>query len=225
MTSNQNAANANTQQDRSRRLLEMVEMAMLAAVSIVLVYLLRIPLVPAAPFLMYDMADVPVLLAAFMISPSAGLLVLFVVSVIQAFLLGGNGIIGLIMHFFASGALVLAAAGVYRALKRKKGSLVLSLVVGSLLMTLLMIPLNFIFTPKVMMNVPIGQAARIFFASLTGPLDPSAYSEAALGAYQAVKGLLLTGIIPFNLIKAGLNSAIFFLLFKSLRFILDKRGA
>ena len=76
----------NVQRGRTRRL---VEMAMLAAISIVLVMLIRIPLIPAAPFLEYDMADVPVLLAAFLISPGAGLLVLFVVSVIQAFIQEG----------------------------------------------------------------------------------------------------------------------------------------
>ncbi|MBR5429991.1 MAG: ECF transporter S component [Firmicutes bacterium] len=211
----------NTQHERTLRL---VLMAMLAAISIVLVYFVRIPLVPAAPFLEYDMADVPVMLAAFLISPSAGLLVLFVVSVIQAFLLGGNGIIGLIMHFFASGALVLGSALIYKACRQKKGSLIAGLVIGSLLMTLLMIPLNFIFTPKVMMDVPIAESASVFFSSLSGNLDPAAHSEAAVGAYQAVKGLLLPGLIPFNLIKAGLNSAIFFILFKSLRFILDKRA-
>ena len=210
------------QRGQTKRL---VEMAMLAAISIVLVMLIRIPLIPAAPFLEYDMADVPVLLAAFLISPGAGLLVLFVVSVIQAFLLGGNGIIGLIMHFFASGALVLASSLIYKACKGKKGSLIIGLLVGSLLMTLLMIPLNFIFTPKVMMDVPIGEAARIFFDGLAGGIDPSAYGEMTVGAYQAVKGLLLPGLIPFNLIKAGLNSVIFFILFKSLRLILDKRSA
>ena len=222
MSSNDNLENVSTQQGKTKRL---VLMAMLAAISIVLVYFVRIPLVPAAPFLLYDMADVPVLLAAFMISPGAGLLVLFVVSVIQAFLLGGNGIIGLIMHFFASGALVLVASGIYNALKPRKGALIVGLVCGSLMMTLLMIPLNFIFTPKVMMDVPIGEAARIFIDGLKGGIDASAYGEMTVGAYQAVKGLLLPGIIPFNLIKAGLNSAIFFILFKSLRFILDKRAS
>lgn len=222
MSLNENTASLPTQQSKTRRL---VIMAMLSAISIVLVLLIRIPLIPAAPFLEYDMADVPVLLAAFMISPSAGLLVLFVVSTIQAFLLGGNGVIGLIMHFFASGALVLASSLIYKASNQKRGSLIVGLVAGSLLMTLLMIPLNFIFTPKVMMDVPIGEAAGIFFHGLFGGFDPAAYGEMTVGAYQAVKGLLLPGLIPFNLIKAGLNSAIFFVLFKSLRYILEKRAA
>ncbi|MBO7668430.1 MAG: hypothetical protein J6T26_08215, partial [Firmicutes bacterium] len=64
-----------------------------------------------------------------------------------------------------------------------------------------------------------------FFDGLSGGVDFSAYGEMTVGAYQAVKGLLLPGLIPFNLIKAGLNSAIFFVLFKSLRFFLDRRAA
>ena len=55
--------------------------------------------------------------------------------------------------------------------------------------------------------------------------DPYALMMHVEPCKQAVKGLLLPGLIPFNLIKAGLNSVIFFILFKSLRLILDKRSA
>lgn len=181
---------------QKEKTLRMVEMAMLAAISIVLVLLIRVPLFPSAPFLEYDMADVPVLLAAFMISPSAGLLVLFVVSVIQAFLLGGNGIIGLVMHFFASGAMVLAAAFIYKAGREKVGSLIIGLIVGTLVRTALMIPFNMVFIP------------------LLFGVDVS-----------FVKELIVPVLIPFNLIVGALNSLIFFVLFKSLRLILKKRTA
>ena len=182
-----------TNKENTRRL---VQMAMLAAISIVLILVIRIPIFPSAPYLEYDMADIPVLLGAFMISPSAGLLVLFVVSAIQAFLLGGNGIIGLIMHFFASGALVVVASWIYRLGKEKVWSLIVGLVAGSLSMTLLMIPFNLIFTP-------------ILFG-----VDRSFVEE-----------LIVPILIPFNLIKAGLNSLIFFALYKSLRLILAQKTA
>ena len=133
-----------TQQEKTLR---MVQMAMLAAVSIVLVLLIRIPLIPSAPWLEYDMADVPILLGAYLLGPVSGLGILLVVSIIQAFMLGGNGIIGLIMHFVATGALVVISGLIYRACKQKTWGLLLGLIVGSLAMTLVMIPMNFFFTP------------------------------------------------------------------------------
>lgn len=189
-------AHPSTKLTRQQRTLRMVQMAMLAAISIVLVLLIRIPLFPAAPFLEYDMADVPVLLAAFMLSPVAGLLVLFVVSAIQAFLLGGNGIIGLVMHFFASGVMVVAASLIYKWGKKSLWSLVAGLILGGLLRTGLMIPFNLVFIPM-LFGAPV----------------------------EMVRGLIVPVLIPFNLIVAGLNSVIFFILFKSLRYILDKRAA
>ena len=81
-------------------------MGLLAAVSVVLILLINIPIFPSASYLKYDMADVPILLATFLLGPAAGLEILFVVSAIQAFFLGGDGLVGLIMHFVASGTFI-----------------------------------------------------------------------------------------------------------------------
>ena len=169
-------------EDKTKKL---VRMAMLAAISIILLLVIRIPIFPGAPFLEYDMADVPVLLGAFTMGPAAGLMILFVVSLIQAFMLGGNGIIGMIMHFFASGALVVMASFIYRRFGQNTKSLIVGLIMGGLLMTALMVPFNLIFIP-------------MLFGVET----------------SVVTAMILPILIPFNLIKAGLNSVLFFLLFK-----------
>ena len=113
-------------------------MAMLCALSVVLVLLIRFPLFPGAPYLVYDMADVPVLIGTIIYGPAAGLCILLVVSTIQAFLLSPDGWVGLVMHFCASGAMVLAAGLFYW--------LAVGLVIGCLARTALMVPLNLIFT-------------------------------------------------------------------------------
>ena len=172
----------------------LAQMGMLAAIAVVLIIYVRIPLIPAASYLVYDMADVPVLLGAYLFGPLAGLLILTVASAIQAFMLGGNGIIGFIMHMCASGALVVIASLLYRRLGSSNRSLIISLVAGGLGMTALMIPLNLIFTP-LLFGMPV----------------------------QAVANLILPVLLPFNLIKAGLNSALFFLVFKSLRLALKEK--
>ncbi|MEG1661904.1 MAG: ECF transporter S component, partial [Clostridiales bacterium] len=150
--------NAQNQKDNT---LLMVQMAMLIAISSVLVFIC-FPLVPGATFLKYDMADVPVLLCAFTMGPVPGLLVLGIASFIQAFLFGHDGPIGFLMHMIASGTLVLVAYGIYAGLKKHKKAMIGGLICGSLAMAAIMIPLNFIFTPKVMMNVPVGEAFRLF---------------------------------------------------------------
>ncbi len=159
-------------------------MAMLAAVAVVSVYFIKFPLLPSAPFLEYDIADVPVLIGTMLFGPSAGLVILLITSAIQAITVSSSShIIGFIMHFCASGVLVIAAGLMYKKIGGKKG-MAAGLAVGSVLMTLVMIPLNLIFT-------------GIFMGT----------------GVEAVVKMLIPAIIPFNLIKAGLNSVLTFLLF------------
>ncbi len=166
--------------------LHLAQMGMLAAISIVLVAFVRIPLIPAVPFLEYDMADAPILIAAMLFGTIPSLLILFAVSVIQAFLFGGNGWVGLVMHFVASGALVILVGQFYHR-KHKLSEAIIGMVLGTIAMTVIMIPMNYIFTVN-------------FFGT------PKAVVDA----------MMLPGIIPFNLIKAGLNSLITGVVFKAL---------
>lgn len=175
-----------------KSIIQMTQLAVLAAISVVLVAFVRIPLIPAAPFLVYDMADAPVLIAALLFGSSPALLVLFVVSVIQAVFFGGNGWVGLVMHFVASGALIFLVGEFYKR-KHKFSDAVVGMVLGTLAMTALMIPMNYIFTVH-------------FFGMPKAALD----------------ALILPAIIPFNLLKASLNSAIAAVLFKSLQPFVQK---
>ena len=63
---------------------QLVKMAMMAALACV-VGLIRFPLIPAVSFLTYDFADIPILITTFAFGPASGMLVLGVVSFIQAF--------------------------------------------------------------------------------------------------------------------------------------------
>ncbi|HHV32085.1 MAG: ECF transporter S component [Ruminococcaceae bacterium] len=177
-----------------KSLVSMTQLAMLAAVAVVLMAFVRIPIVPAAPFLEYDMADAPILIAALMFGPGPSLLILLIISIIQAFLFGGNGWVGLVMHFAASGALV-ALVGFFYQHRHKFFDAVLGMILGTLAMTAIMIPMNYIFTVH-------------FFGTPKSVVD----------------ALILPGIVPFNLIKAGLNSAISGVLWKALMPFLQNSG-
>ena len=170
------------------------KLAMMTAVSIVLLLLVRIPF-PPAPFLVYDPADVPIYITAFAYGPVAGLIVTFVVCIIQAFMLGGDGLYGFLMHFVATGIVAVVIGLMYAKCKTKKRA-VISLVVGVLVAVVVMCFMNLLVTPLYM------GAPR-----------------------EAVVAMIPTAIIPFNLLKAGLNAVLTFILYKRVSGFLHREAA
>lgn len=169
----------------------MVSLAMLAAISVVLVAVIHFPLIPAAAFLEYDPADIPILIGAFAFGPVPGLLLVIVVSVIQGLTVSaGGGIIGIVMHIIATGACVFVAGSIYKKNKSRKTA-VGALVAGALVQTFAMVIMNMILTPLFM-----GQPLEVIIS------------------------MLVPIIIPFNLLKAGINCTMTFLLYKSISHLL-----
>ena len=115
------------------------QMAVLAAMSILLVYLIHFPIFPAAPFLEYDPADIPILIGTFMFGPLGGLVLTAVVCVLQGLTVSASsGIIGILMHFFATGSFVLIAGNIYKRVRTRKGAII-ALIAGILTMTIAMV--------------------------------------------------------------------------------------
>lgn len=155
-------------------------LGVITALSIVLVMLIHFPIIPAAAFLEYDPADIPIYIATFIYGPFSGLLITIAVSFIQGLTVSSaSGIYGIIMHIIATGAFVLASGIIYRLGKGRMIFLPLSLVVGVVVTTAIMIPANLIITP-LFMGTPV----------------------------EVVKGMLLPAIIPFNLLKQCINAVI-----------------
>lgn len=164
---------------------KLVTLAMLAGLSVVLMYLVHFPIIPGASFLEYDMADIPILIGTFLFGPASGLILTALVAVIQGTTVSaGSGWIGILMHFIATGSFVIVGGLIYGKLRSRRGA-IWGLVAGSITMTAVMIPLNLIFT-VLFLGVP----------------------------QDAVVAMLLPAIIPFNLIKAGINSVLTFFVYK-----------
>ena len=171
----------------------MVKLGMLTALSIILVYAIHFPIFPAATYLEYDMADVPILIGAFLYGPWWGLGLTAVVSVLQWLLVSPQSLwVGAVIHFFATGSYVIAAGLIYSRNKTRNAAL-LGMAIGAVLQTLMMIPMNLIFTVH-FFGVP----------------------------REAVVALLPTAIIPFNAIKTVANSIITFLLYKRVAKLFEK---
>ena len=106
------------------------------------------------------------------------------ISVIQGLFISTTGPWGILMHIIATGMLVLVAGSIYRV-RHTRGGAILGLVLGTLAMGLVMMPANHFITP-VWMGAPV----------------------------DVVDGLMLVGILPFNLLKAGINSGVTFVVYK-----------
>lgn len=149
---------------------------------------------PPAPFLVYDPADVPIYITAFAFGPLEGLVVTLVVCLLQAFGLGGDGLYGFLMHFVATGIVAVAIGVLYQRNKTKKTA-IKALVIGVIISVIVMCIMNLIVTP-VYMGAP----------------------------RAAVAAMIPTVIIPFNLLKAGINSLITFILYKRISGLLHGSG-
>lgn len=179
-------------------------MALMSALSIVLLFIpfLRIRPFPIAPFLEYDACDIPIMFATLIYGPSAGVVVTIVVSIIQGLTVSADsGIIGVAMHIIATGSFVISCGLLFKFLKKKNfnqiANLALSTLLGSVCWLVSMIAFNLALTP-IFMKVP----------------------------FERIIQILLPAIIPFNLMKAGINGVIGAILYiplhKSVEKYLDK---
>lgn len=143
--------------DRSKTLY-ITMLGVLAALSIAMMYMMQIPLIPAAPYLLYDMADIPILIATLFMGPLAGIVLTVIVSVIQGVTINASGsVIGVVMHIVATGAFVVAV-GLLRKVWPKRS--LLPIACGVLAMTAIMIPLNLLLTP-LYTGMPVEKVAEM----------------------------------------------------------------
>lgn len=169
---------------------KLATLGVLAAFSIVLMYAIRVPF-PPAPFLEYDPADVTILIGAFLFGPWWGLALTAVVSLLQGITVSaGSGFIGVIMHMTATGCFALIAGFMYSKNKTRKTAYI-SLVMGVAVQTVIMALMNLCLTPA-FMGTPV----------------------------EAVLSMMIPIIIPFNLLKAGINALITALIYKRIHKLL-----
>lgn len=180
---------------RNEKTQKLTRLGMLAALSVALVAIVHFPLLPAAPYLEYDPADIPILIAAFMYGPWYGVLLTVVVSVIQGVTVSaGGGVIGIIMHIGATSAFCLAAGYIYKRNKNQTSALI-GLIVGVVAMAAVMTGLNYLLTP-LYTGMPRAEVAK----------------------------LLIPVIVPFNLLKAGINAALTFVVYKPIHRLFNRLG-
>jgi len=176
----------------SKSVSKLAKMGMLTAIALVLMLLINFPIIPAVPFLIYDPADIPILIGTFVFGPLAGFAITVVTALIQAFgTANGGGPYGAIMGILATGAFVVTAGLIYRKTKTRKMAII-GLLCGVLAATVIMIPANLFVTP-LFLGVP---------RDAVWPLIP--------------------WISLFNVVKAGINAILTLLIYKRISGFLQK---
>ena len=140
--------------------------------------------IPIVLFLKYDPKDTIIAIAGFLYGPLSAVCVSAVVSAVEMFTTSETGWIGFVMNMLSTCAFVCPAAFLYSR-KRTIRRAAVGLGLGVVLVTIAMALWNYIMTP-IYMGYP----------------------------REAVAELLVPVFIPFNLLKAGLNTALTLLLYK-----------
>lgn len=173
----------------------LAKMAIMVALSIVLVMIIHIPIFPAVSFLEYDPADIPILIGTFAFGPASGVILTVVTAVIQGISVSANSGPYGIIMHIIATSTLVLTAGLIYSKEKTKRRAVIALIAGTLAMTAIMVPANMLITPK-FMGMPL-EALMPF----------------------------MPWIVLFNLVKAGINSVVTFLVYKKISPILHSSRA
>ena len=135
-------------------------------------------------FLTYEPKDVILTIGGFIFGAVPGIIMSLIVCLVEMVTVSTTGPIGLLMNFLSSAVFVGVSAVIYSR-KKTLSRAIIGLIAGSLAMTAIMLLWNYIITP-VYMNVP----------------------------REAVVEMILPLLLPFNLLKAALNSVLVLFLYK-----------
>jgi riboflavin transporter len=181
----------------------MVSIGMLSSISYILM-LLNFPLPPFPNFLMIDFSDVPAIIAALIFGPLAGILVELFKNILDYFMTGSaTGVpVGHMANFVAGTIFVLSTHFIFQRLKTKKG-MTFALVGATLLMAVLMSILNyFIILP-----------AYTFFLNAPAMSAPE------------TKQFVVSAILPFNIVKGLIVTAMFMIIYVRLQNWISKQAS
>ena len=165
-----------------------------AMLSAVAYLVMAIGRIPVVSFLKYDPKDVIIAIGGFIYGPLSAFGISVIVSLVEMVTLSDTGWIGLIMNILSTVSFVCIASFFYKKSKTLKGAII-GLIAGSVAMVTVMILWNYLITP-IYMGIP----------------------------REAVAKMLLPVFLPFNLLKASLNTAFTLIIYKPLVTGLRKTG-
>ena len=167
-------------------------MVLMALLAAVAYLIVTFIRIPVVMFLKYEPKDVVITIGGFLLGPMASFIISALVSLVEMVSISDTGPIGCLMNLISTCSFACVASLVYKKKHTLNGA-VLSLLAGSVCMIIVMLLWNWLITPLY------------------------------LGATrEAVEAMLFPVFLPFNALKAGLNSALVLGLYKPLTTALRK---
>jgi len=185
---------------KDQKLTRFVAIGMFSSISYILM-LLNFPLPGFPPWLNIDFSEVPALVATIIYGPVAGIVVVFIKNILDWFMTGSeSGIpIGHIANLIAAISYILPTYFIYKKISSKKG-LVFGLITSTITMAVVMSFMNYyVLLPaySVLLN----------WGEMSG---------------SAMRSMITTAILPFNIIKGVIVMTVFLLIFSKLQGWLTK---
>jgi riboflavin transporter FmnP len=195
---------------KQKNLNSMIKISLLSVIAFVLMFMdVAIPIFPN--FLKIDLSDLPALLGAFALGPAAGIgIELFKNILIIIFKGTQTGFVGEAANFIV-GSLLVGTAGTIYKLNKSKKSAIIGLVVGTLVMSVVASVLNY--TILLPLYAKVYKAPVDAFVAMGSAINP---------AIKDLKDLVLWSILPFNLLKGIVVSAITIPVYKRISPVLHK---
>ena len=178
--------------------------AVMSAIATVIYYFdFPVPLMPG--FIKLDLSNIISLITGFALGPISGVIVCLLKNVIHILIkgLGTTYGIGDLFDFVTSGAFTLTASLIYRKNKTKKSAVIASFI-GTIVFTLVSLPLNYFVTYPIYARAFGGMEAIM-----------SAYRAIMPGVKNLFAALCIFNL-PFTLIKGLLCTLITILIYKPL---------
>jgi len=167
---------------------QLVVMALFCAIGVVLSFIETPPLVG---FLRYDASNAPAMITGFAYGPVAGVAVGIIGAIIHGII--AADLSGAIINIWIVTFYVVPAALIYKKMHSWKGA-ILGLVVATIISTAAALVGNLVIT-------------TMFLAGAE-----TTYEQ----AFQQVLGMIVPLLLPFNLLKAALNSVITIVVYKAI---------
>ncbi|NLV89132.1 MAG: ECF transporter S component [Tissierellia bacterium] len=190
----------------------MVKISVLGVISFILMFF-EFPLPWLAPtFMKVDISDLPSLIGAFAIGPMAGVIIQFLKNLLNVLIEGTTtAVVGELANFVV-GSVFAYTAGIIYHRKKTFNRAVVGLILGTVAMTVVITLANyFIMFP--------------LYAKLMG-LDMQVFidmGKAINNNITDLRSLMLMSVVPFNLLKGIIVTAITLLIYKKVSPILKKQ--
>ena len=169
-----------------KKLFSVKEMVLIAMLAAVAYVIVALVRIPVVLFLKYEPKDVIITIGGFLLGPLAAFITSLVVSLVEMVSISDTGPIGALMNLLSTCSFACTAAILYKKRHTLSGA-IWGLLLGSVVMVAAMLLWNWLITPLYM-----------------GVDRPT------------VEAMLVPMFLPFNLLKAGLNSALVLVLYKPL---------